>query len=138
MLINSDTAPNLSGSRHRCAARPTPGKPGIGPNGRAVTIACPPPLPTPPLPPAARRRRARRDEGAAPEPPKPVAYPPNKAAEEYPDVWQNMAYIKSREEYDVMYQQSVQVGARRGHMRALAGRCRGGGWGPRGCPSNMR
>ncbi|PRW33545.1 acetyl-coenzyme A chloroplastic glyoxysomal isoform X1 isoform B [Chlorella sorokiniana] len=51
-------------------------------------------------------RKARRDAGAA-EPPKPAAYPPNTAAEEYPDVWQNMAYIKSREEYDVMYQRSV-------------------------------
>lgn len=74
-----------------------------------------------------RRRKVRRDAGA-PESPKPVAYPPNLAAEEYPDVWQNMAYIKSREEYDAMYQRSINVGAQKGRAGDLARQRLGQGW----------
>ncbi len=43
-------------------------------------------------------------------------------------MWQNMAYIKSREEYDVMYQRSIKVGARPRQQHALARRCRGRVW----------
>lgn len=42
----------------------------------------------------------------------------NEAAAQYPDVHENMAYVKSYEEYKEMYDRSVKVGA----GRALGGR----------------
>lgn len=67
-----------------------------------------PAAPPPPLPPAAAtpmRRKAQRSIMGAHG----SKAAPNEAAAQYPDLHDSMAYIKSREEYQRMYDRSVKV-----------------------------